>query len=221
MDKEVRAWKANTDPATRLVLAVRNREGERIGSLQLIDRALAREPSTAVAMTQWRQRFMGAFLTQFEASSERTAAWLERVVLPSGDRMLFLMCAADGTPVGNLGICNLRERSGEVDNVLRGERTGDPRLAYYCQLAMLDWMFGTLGFDEASLHVFSNNERAVRLYEEVGFAVTRTIPLSRRSSPGLVEYLPDSAEGEPVDFSYLRMAISRELFAQRHPWVSA
>ncbi|MCK4786090.1 MAG: hypothetical protein KAV87_20195, partial [Desulfobacteraceae bacterium] len=155
----------------------------------------------------------------FEATPERTKAWLERVVIPSVDRIFFLICLPDGDAIGNFGICNLVASSGELDNLIRGKKGGDSQLIYYCELALLSWMFGYLGYEKSSLHVFSNNRPTIKLHTSVGFNISQSIPLTRRTSSGLTEYLINSEEGDAVDFSYLEMELQRETFISLYPWV--
>ncbi len=219
MHERVLAWKANQDPAARLVLAVADAAGKRVGTLELMDRAMAAEPEVVRDITEWRAQNMACFLTQFQATSERTAAWLERVVLGSPERLLFMLRPDGGEICGHVGICRLDATSGEVDNVMRARRGGEPRLMFHAELALLSWMFGTLGLGESGLHVFSNNAPSVKLHEAVGYRVTRDIPISRRSTPELTEYLLDSDAGEPVDFSYFEMGLPRARFLDLHPWV--
>jgi hypothetical protein len=213
------ALKANSVAMSRLQIPVMNEEGAQIGSLECIDHGLADDERVIADLTEWRQMYMQYFLTQFEATTSRTASWLTQVVIPSPDRMLFMIKLMTGESVGNFGICNMTEVSGELDNLIRGRKGGDRRLIYYTELALLSWMFGNLRFQRANLHVFSDNQPTVRLHLSVGFSVARNTSLTVRKSPNLTEYLLDSDEGDPVDFSYLEMILDRKRFLEAHPWV--
>ena len=81
-------YKNNASPEGRFRLRVANAEGLRIGSLTCLDRGLSSDARVVAALTEWRRRHMHYFLTQFVATSERTLAWLERIVLPAPDRIL-------------------------------------------------------------------------------------------------------------------------------------
>lgn len=213
------ACKNNILPETRFVIPVKNQEGNVIGMLSCLDRGAAEDMDIVADLTAWRQKFMRFFLTQFEATPARTKVWLDNVMLPSTDRLLFTICLPNGQMVGNFAVCNIADNSGELDNLIRGRKGGDPRLIYYCELALLCWMFLFLDYRSANLHVFSNNRPTIRLHTSVGFSVANSIPLTQRNSPGLVEYLLDGPEGGAVDFTYLEMSINRDVFLGLHPWV--
>ena len=200
-------------------ILIANNEGLLIGRLTGVDRALTSDDSIVADLTAWRQRAMTSFLTQFEARNDRTRAWLQRVVIPSPDRILFLICIPSGEPIGNIGIRNLGVNAGEIDNIIRGEKSGEPRIIYFGAIALLSWMFGYLNFEKATLHVFSNNIPALNLYESLGFTKSRSIPLSCRKLPQLIEYLLNSTEGDAVDFDCLEMELDRGSFLSFHPWV--
>jgi len=190
-----------------------------IGTLACVDRGLAANIEIISALTNWRQLHMRYFLSHFEATASRTRYWLENIVIPSPNKMLFIIYLTTGEAIGNFGICNMAATSGELDNVIRGEKVGDPRLVFYCGIALLSWMFGHLGYQNANLHVFSNNKPAMKLYSSMGFKILDSIKLTQRISPGKTEYLLNTDEGGPVDFSYLEMGISRDAFLGQHPWV--
>jgi hypothetical protein len=215
----VLSCKANAAPETRLAISVLNPDGKFIGRLACVDRGGCADPELISSLTAWRQKFMRFFLTQFEATGVRTQSWLETVVLPAPDRLLFVIVSESGEAIGNFGLCDLTETSGELDNLIRGRKGGDPKLIYYSELALLSWLFGRYGHEEARLHVFSNNYPTLRLHASVGFSVAETIRISKKCEPGMIRYLLDSDEGEPLDFSYLKMTISKEVFLDRHPWI--
>lgn len=213
------AYKLNESPEHRLSIPVMNREGDHIGTLACVDRGLASNMEIVSELTAWRQQYMRYFLTQFEVTVQRTRAWLENIVIPSSDRILFVIFLTSGEAVGNFGVCNMTASSGELDNLVRGKKGGDPRLIFYSELALLSWMFGRLDYRTSNLHVFSNNKPTIKLHSSVGFSALQSIRLTQRKLPDLTEYLLDSEEGEAVDFSYLKMGIERDTFLHLHPWV--
>jgi RimJ/RimL family protein N-acetyltransferase len=219
--ERIGTYKRNTDPANRFKIPIQNEDGDTLGALVCLDEALAGDADVVQKLTDWRTKSMRFFLTQFTATPERTSRWLRDSVLASDDRILFLIVSDEGRTVGNLGLCNLRSQGGELDNVLRGERGGHPRLMFYAELALLGWMFGSLSLDLATLHVFSNNARAIDLYTSAGFSIRGSQRLTRSIDGDVVRFLADSEEGEPVDFCYREMILSKEEFLRLHPWVRA
>ena len=72
-------------------------------------------------LTEWRNRFVRAFLTEFEATEERTSHWLKESVAPDETRILFMLDLPDGGTVGYLGLAFIDWESGrgEADAVVR------------------------------------------------------------------------------------------------------
>ncbi|CAK8723019.1 hypothetical protein GMJAKD_12245 [Candidatus Electrothrix aarhusensis] len=211
--------KLNQDSRQTFSILVVNQDGKHIGTLSCVDRAVADNPSVISELTAWRKRYMLYFMTQFEATFARTKTWIDNVVIPSSNRIFFLLRLPDGEAVGNLGICNLKYQTGELDNVIRGKKCGDPQLIYFAVIALFNWGFYYLDYEEFTLHVFSNNNAAIRLYLSLGFTVLQSIPLVRQTSDELVEYIQNAQHGEPVDFFCTQMGITKEIFYNKHPWM--
>jgi hypothetical protein len=216
----IRQYKQNNDITKRFKLPILDNKGQNLGELVCIDDALSKESMLVNDLTYWRSQHMRYFLTQFTATPERTAAWLERVVLQSDDRILFLICTETGESIGNFGVCNIGTIRGELDNLIRGRKGGHPRLVYYSELAMLAWLFGSLSLQEANLWVFSNNIRTIQLHSSIGFSICQTKRISRSKDGNEVHLLIDSYEGEEVNNSYHEMQLKKDCFLRLHPWVA-
>jgi RimJ/RimL family protein N-acetyltransferase len=213
------ASKANLESATRFALPIVNEQSIPIGTLICIDQGLANTDSVLTDLTAWRQKYMAYFLTQFQATPTRTQSWLNNIVIPSPDRILFLIQTNEGEVIGNFGVCNIKEKSLELDNLIRGKPGGDRKLMYYAEIAMLSWAFGTLGRDSVCLHVFSNNDKTIALHTKIGFEPYQTMPLYGSQDGDFPHYSTEPDQGTAVDFSYLEMRLSPTHFLQNHPWV--
>lgn len=211
--------KANEVPKNRFIIPIINRDNNHIGALACVDRDFASNIEIISALTDWRRQYMHYFLTQFEASDLRTKLWLENTVIPSHDRIFFVILLISGDLIGNSGICNMTSTSGELDNLIRGRKGGHPKLIYYSEIALLSWMFGYLDYQMSNLHVFSNNFPTIKLHTSVGFKISDNIKITQRKSPGLIEHLLNSDEGDSVSYSYLEMSLYRDKFLELHPWV--
>jgi len=194
-----------------------------IGSLLAIDSQRAGDPSTAELLTRWRQQSMQFFLTQFQATAQRTAHWLTEIVLPDHTRLLFLVLDETAQPRGTLGVCGIGPDRAEIDNVNRGEQGGHRRLMYFALAALIDWLYRELGLQEIFLRVLSYNSKAISLYDSIGFQQTGAAALTKRQTPDTLIYqVADQhspEQGEPVEFELISMALDRHSFYQRHPWL--
>ena len=215
--KFVQLLKANEDRRKSFELAVSMPSGRRMGALRLIDKARSIDPLLTSNLTKWRNATKQFFLTQFNATEERTQQWLDNIVLPSGDRLLFELLDDTGGTIGHAGVCNLNEHSCELDNFIRGESGGDPGLFVAAECTLLHWLFCDLGLETVSLYVFSNNWIPISNHISIGFSISKKHALSRVEKNDMVQHLLDSQEGDPVKYSYLKMTISSADFhsAQR------
>lgn len=200
-------------------LPILDRGGQRVGALRLLDRRLATKAEVLADLTEWRRRYMRFFLTHFEPSPERTQTWLERITLPSTDRLFFLLEIEPDVFVGNFGVANIQERSAELDNLIRGRRGGGPEFIHLAECAMLWWLFEDPSRQSVCLHVFSNNALTISLHLGVGFKKVKSDPLFIHPNGAGHGYVLEGPE-PPAAFSYDEMAITREAFLFANPWVA-
>jgi RimJ/RimL family protein N-acetyltransferase len=193
-------------------ILIRNMNGVVIGKLVPIDEKLIDDQIILVALTSWRKKFKLNFLTQFEPTIERTKKWLSEVVLKDDTRVLFLIFDNTGRAIGNLGVCNIAEHQAELDNVLRGEKAGEPNFMFHTEIAMLGWLYWVMGVDLVVLHVFSNNEKAINLYTKVGFTERQRFNLSKIQEGDDIKHFVGSGKGDPVDFQYIEMILEKSRF---------
>ena len=190
-----------------------------IGSLRPIDNKLSNDESIISSLTRWRQMFMRYFLTQFEATNERTMAWLKNVVIKDDTRILFLIMDETNRAIGNFGICNISRDSVELDNLIRGERGGDPKLVFFSEVSLIYWIYKTLDIDNIYLHVFSNNLRTILLHESVGFVRSNIYRLIKEENCGEIHYTIDySSKPTGNEFGLMKMTLDKHEFLSRHSW---
>ena len=212
--------KGNLEPRSRLTIPVTTIHNKCIGSLACIDRNMIDDQRIIAVMTKWRNSFMTSFLTRFSATECRTRAWLEQLVLPSRDRLLFVIFLPNNDPAGQIGLCNITENSAELDNVTRGERGADKDLTYNAAIALLKWTFEKRPFKEITLGVLSNNVRALNLYRRLGFVEIKRHTLTRVIDGDTTRFALDQQNGALEDYEYVRMCLSRDQLNQKYTLLS-
>lgn len=173
----------------------------------------ADSPSAIALLTDWRRAAADAFPSQFRVTEEGTCRWLKEQVLEIPDRLLFWVADLDGTRVGHVGLYryDAGERHVEIDNVIRGVHDVHPGLMQAAISALLDWTFAELEMETVFLRVFSDNERALRLYERCGFAETMRMPLARVVEDDVTRWVEvDGSYRQPVKRYFVTMALPRE-----------
>ena len=144
-------------------------------------------------LTEWRNRFVGSFLTEFEATEERTERWLTEVVGPDRTRFLFMLDDVRGRTIGYLGLAFIdwQKRTAEADAIVRGvdELPGIMRKAL---LALLRWAHRDLGLTTAlNVRVRSDNP-AVNFYLKLG-TETRRVPLREIKDSDMTRWVEDKS----------------------------
>lgn len=131
-------------------------------------------------MTEWRNKFWQGFLTKFHATEERTKNWLQKEVIDNENRILFLILI-DEKKIGHIGIHRYDEmiNTADIDNVLRGVRNDFPRIMGEVIKAIFKLMFKELKLSRVQLRVFSDNHKAISLYERSSMVTVDSIPLKR------------------------------------------
>jgi RimJ/RimL family protein N-acetyltransferase len=161
--------------------------------------------------TQWRQRYMAMFLTQFTATKSRTQDWLTRQT--AGDeRILFLLRDLKGQPLGQFGLRNYPDGTVELDNGILGVAAGPARLFYHAERAILRWAASTLCAPRAITRIFSKNVFAIKLHKSLGLVESHREPLTLEETPdGETHYriAPLGTETD-VPFTLVTFEISRE-----------
>lgn len=151
-----------------------------IGCLKPITRSIINDDFIIKKLTKWRNGAMQFFLTQFIATPKRTKNWLANTVLDDNKRMLFIIYDDSGNAIGNYGFTKLNESFAEIDNLIRGERLGDPRIIFYAERASINWMFVKFRINEIVGHIFSDNIIPMLIHKEIGFSIKDKIPLTKR-----------------------------------------
>lgn len=184
------------------------------GRLRPITHAAAADAQLITLLTDWRNANGRFFLTQFEATSERTRRWLADVVLPDDSRLMFMIEDDTGVPIGHVGVRRLNEPVVELDNMIRGRPGGAGQLMFWAELALLKWLFDVRKADGACLHVFSNNWIPIGIHQAIGFKIVETVPLVRRQVGDEIHLAVGSDGGEPLKVKYAKMNLSARDFGK-------
>ena len=148
--------------------------------LQVVDKS----EDTIQQLTMWRNEFWDMYPVKFHATITGTCKWLEEQVYNKDDRILFLIIL-DGKKIGHIGTYRFdqAENSAEIDNVLRSVRQNHPGLMEKVTKFLINWMLNDLQLSKVTLKVFSDNHKAINLYERCGMLTVGMIPLRREFTP--------------------------------------
>ena len=207
----VSSLKNNT--SEKFSIAIKDNNDKAIGSLVLVQKRDANNTIILDALTRWRKKYMKYFLTQFNASTNRTKSWLENIVIPSTDRLLFLILDEDNNLIGNFGIADILFDRCELDNLIRGEKGGHPKLIYFSELSLLKWLFLEKNVKRVNLHVFANNLPTIKLHKSVGFVEIGRRKLERvQSKDGAVSFDETQIFSEGNSIEYLELMLESNDF---------
>lgn len=154
-------------------------------------------------LTEWRNRFVGSFLTEFAATEAGTEKWLTEVVGRDEGRILFMLDDARGETVGYLGLAfiNWQEQIGEADAIVRGVE-GARVLMARAMVTLLAWAHGQLGLKSVHGRVRSDNP-ALRFFLKLAREDKR-VPLRAIEKPGMITWVEDeSLIDSPTSLVYI------------------
>jgi len=165
----------------------------------------ALNPSDLRCLTEWRNQFLASFLTEFEATTERTARWLAEHVDPHPGKILFMVEDLTRQSFAYVGLDQIDWDSGfgEADAIVRGGPAPKGSMTLVLQ-TLLAWAHTALGLESLAVRVRSNNS-AVQFYEKCGFVEARRVPLRRIEEPGMIRYVEDPAAREAHGFELVHL----------------
>jgi hypothetical protein len=133
-------------------------------------------------LTNWRNANMSKFLTQFEATPVRTRAWVENVVLRTPGQMLWLVYDQNDNLVGHFGFKKLTRDSVVLDNAMRGERQGHPKLFVVAGKRLVEWLWQTTPVQRIDAYVLADNVPSIMMNRQIGFLQCKRLPLIKRTT---------------------------------------
>lgn len=194
---------------SRLHLDVPAEDGTKIGELRALTMAHLDDDVIIEKITDWRNKNMGNFLTHFVATPERTKNWLRNLVFKAQGQLLFLVCVDDQI-VGHLGFKNLTCDDALLDNTIRGERAGHPKLFVMAGKVLNEWLFREAGVKSIYGYVMTKNVTAVMMNKQIGFGGWMRYPLLKKSK-GTEAHWEMGAEGDasPDDTYCYKIVITK------------
>jgi hypothetical protein len=151
----------------------------------------------AAALTAWRNKFVQAFLTEFDATPEQTTRWLTQVVGPHAGKILFMLDDPAGRTFAYMGLdfIDWEKSTGEADAIVRGGEAaaGTMKLALE---TLLTWAKGALGLRTLGVRFRSDNTALV-FYRKVGFVEQWREPLRHAREGNMIRWVPDAGVTNP------------------------
>lgn len=183
-----------------LELSLSTENGQLIGLMRPFTARLLQEAAVIEKLTEWRKVNMANFLTHFEATPARTKAWLQKVLLADTGQMLWLIYDESDSLVGHFGFKNLTENAVMLDNAMRGERQGHPKLLVVAGRALIDWLWRMTPVKRIDAYVMTDNVPSIMMNRQIGFQGWVRYPLVRRLEEGETHWeLGSEGECSPHD----------------------
>ena len=158
-------------------------------NLVLITRDCVKNKNIVRLLAKWRKKHQSWFQAQFKVTIKGTKIWLEKKVIETPDRLLFLINIGNDF-IGHMGFFrfNFKNYSCEIDNVVRGE-PGYPGIVQNGLKYLMKWGKKNLFIKNYTLETTSDNQKAINLYSKLGFSEFKRIPLIQTDKNGYNEWV--------------------------------
>lgn len=207
--KQMKGLVEGPHTGTRITIPPHNGIG---GHLDPISVKTLTSPESIELLAKWRSVAQEWFPSQFAVTHEGTSRWVQTQLLQRNDRILFFVTDNNSNKVGHVGLFRFNYEEGfcEIDNIVRGSDQWKGAIEAGCA-AMMTWAFENLGLNRLYLRVVSDNERAIRLYERLGFKETQRVPLRKVTSGETTSWVEVVARPyEKIQRYFVTMEILKE-----------
>lgn len=140
-------------------------------------------------LANWRKRHESWFQAIFKVTIRGTAVWLKEKVIETPDRLLF-MIKVNNQYLGHIGLFrfNFAKASCEIDNIVRGKALY-PGIMTEAIKTMMIWGRENLGLAGYTLQAASDNQKALNLYQRLGFIEEKRLPLVKTKKGNRQEWI--------------------------------
>ncbi len=140
-------------------------------------------------LAKWRKVNQSWFQAQFKVTIKGTEIWLEKKVINTEDRVLFLI-KVNNKYIGHLGFFrfDFNNLTCEIDNVVRGEQSF-PGIINVSLRYLMKWGKKNLFIKNYTLETTSDNQRAISLYHKLKFIEFKRISLIKVNTKGYDEWI--------------------------------
>lgn len=179
--------------------------GIKIGQLEFFNEAKLMDKELIKNLADWRRASQWFFPSQFKVTIAGTKSWAVNGLLNKEDRILFLVKDKNDKVVGHMGLYSFdfKKMTCEIDNVIRGLE-GQPGIMTNALNTLVEWTFANLGISDLYLRVFSDNSKAISLYERCNFNHKNLIPLYRKEEESGT-FWEEANNGEKAERYFLKM----------------
>lgn len=180
-------------------------EGKKVGVLEFVTINVSQHQKIIMYFAKWRRNSQWYFPSQFKVTIPGTRIWAKKSLIDKEDRILFLIKDMQGKLIGHIGLYSFdfKNETCEIDNVVRGEK-GTPGIMTSALNALINWTFENLRIKDLYLRVFSDNQKAISLYERCNFSHENLIPLKKRVENSTV-FWEETFEDSIPEKSFLKM----------------
>lgn len=160
---------------------------------------------------QWRKHSRENFLARFNESAESTKNYLKNYSIEQENRILFTIWFETAC-IGHIGFSNISKNSAEIDNVMKSPFTDISFPMLGVMEILIKWIKDTLNIREISLVVVGANNRAITLYERVGFVKVTEQPLKEVSTGDETKLVPCEFSERTTNTTKLTMKLRENEF---------
>ena len=130
-------------------------------------------------ITKWRRQNWQGFLTKFKVTEQGTKKWLENIS-QNPSRILFFI-NYNNKKIGHIGFhrYDKKNKKVDIDSVLKAVRVNSPKIMENVLHVLFNWGFNDLKLSKIQLRVFSDNYKAINLYERSGMITIKSTPIKK------------------------------------------
>lgn len=182
MEKKIKDYKCVNGINEIKKILVKNSEMEKCAYLIPVTELIFEYPKYIEIMAEWRKNNPTVSNKYFQVTTESTKNWIKNIILDDNTKILFLIFDSNFVPIGQMGLSNINfeKKSGFIYAVIKGDKNAQKGIMEWSLREMTSWGDKELGICEYYLDVQEMNERAIRLYQRVGFVPVARIPLEKR-----------------------------------------
>jgi hypothetical protein len=208
------------DDALSNALPIFDLKKNEIGKLIPIGNWILTHKEKIEDLSKWRQKNMKFFFSQFNSSYKRTLWYIKNFSIEQNNRIFFLIYANNDKLIGHIGLAEIEKNFATMDNMVRGEEGGDPKLMYYSMIAIINWSFKILNIENLYGRIISYNWLTIFLYEEISFKIIERIPLKKIEENGEINHKDVDSSESNVRYFCTKVLLKKKDFYKNINWIT-